>query len=472
MNTYTGVTTISRGTLIVATNAPVGAPGAVGQDTSAIQIGDAGSTLATNVLGLLLDKFVSFERDIQVNNYGSNVMVGAASDITGNARYLKGNLKLNRSIFFGCGGSNGKLIQTNGVISGSGGITVSPFGNSGATVEFYTTNTYSGDTIISRGTINIYTDVPNGDNGAFGNATSDVVLGDANTSTYDILVQLKPGCVFSRNIWVKAVGSSGAVSFYTAVAGNPSPVYAGNIRADRSITLKANTSSSKTTIFSGVISGTGSVVVATANNTGTIMLQNTNTYTGGTTINLGTLQLSTNIAGYNASLPDTGQIMIMANNSNGWIDFNNISDTVGGLAGIGMVKLGTAVVTNAEGISPGTNLLAVGTLTATGTTGRVVLGANSTNLFHLLAPGNADQVVIQGNANLTLGGTLKIDQVDTNAIAYGTYTLFDLAGGTPTGSFTQLIMPAGYKGTITTSGNDIVLTVAIKQATGTSIYIR
>jgi hypothetical protein len=52
-NRYTGVTTIRVGEIRVGTNAPAGAPGAFGQDTSAIQIGDA-NTLPTDILGLRL----------------------------------------------------------------------------------------------------------------------------------------------------------------------------------------------------------------------------------------------------------------------------------------------------------------------------------------------------------------------------------------------------------------------------------
>ena len=159
-------------------------------------------------------------------------------------------------------------------------------------------------------------------------------------------------------------------------------------------------------------------------------------------------------------MPDTGTIMI---EQNGVMNFNNISDTIGGLAGAGLAKLGSGTVTCNEGISPGTNALFGCTLSVTGTTGRIVLGPDAVSTFHLRAPGDQDQVTMTGGATLTLDGTLKIEKPGT--LEEGNYTLFDLAdGAAPLGTFTDVVMPAGFSGKVTVVGNDVVLSVA-KQGT-------
>jgi hypothetical protein len=270
-NRYTGVTTIRVGEIRVATNAPAGAPGAFGQDTSAIQIGDA-NTLPTDILGLRLYPYVTMERDIEVQNVGSNVTIGATADTSAYWRTFKGALKLNRSIDLSTG-SNGKIIMES-LISGSGGLTVGAQAYSGSIVEFYATNTYTGPTTISRGTIYFYTNVPSGANGALGNSTTDVVLGNESSVGYAIYLSLKPGATFGRNLWVKDVGSAGVVSLGTSAAGVGT--YAGNIRIDRKLTVSGATSSYKP-LITGVISGTGSVEIT---GTGDYGFENTNTYSG------------------------------------------------------------------------------------------------------------------------------------------------------------------------------------------------
>lgn len=271
LNTYSGVTTIRKGEIRITTNAPAGAPGAFGQDTSAIQIGDA-NTLPTDILGLHLEKFVTLERDIEVNNYGSNVTIGAIADTSAYNRWFKGAIKLNRSITLS-NGTNGKSIMES-LISGPGGITINTYASAQSTIDFYNTNTYSGATVISRGVVTIYTNAPNGENGALGSATSDVILGDADTGNILISLQVDPGVTFGRNVWVKDVGSSARVSLGVRTT-VPSAFFTGNIRTDRMLSLAATATGRA--VFSGVISGTGSVEVTSS---GLIVLDNTNTFTG------------------------------------------------------------------------------------------------------------------------------------------------------------------------------------------------
>ncbi len=271
-NTYSGVTTIRRGEVLLGTNALAGgAAGALGTDSSAIQVGDAG-TLPSDNLGLRLTKLVTFERDIEVNNVGSNVTIGAGDDISAFNRTFRGSIRLNRDVYIS-NGSNGK-ISLEGLISGGGGITINPYGTALSTVDIYNTNTFSGPTVISKGVVNIYTNAISGENGALGNATSEVILGDARTGGVLIELYVKPGLTFGRSIWVPAVGAGNSVSIGAMNAGTVR--FTGDIRIDRRVLLRAPTTAYRP-VFSGTISGTGTVETS---GTGEIVLDGTNTFTG------------------------------------------------------------------------------------------------------------------------------------------------------------------------------------------------
>ncbi len=354
--------------------------------------------------------------------------------------------------------------------------------------------TYSGNIVISGGKITL------GNNGTLGDTAHGTTINAGGTlDLYSRAIGAEPvninggtlaggnGTTFSGAITIGVGGATvldygaSGIELTGGVGGTGDLTISNNISttADRALTFSGasiNTTGQVINAGSGAFNPVTISVAIGTNVTG--LIQNSassqlsvsgwNSTTGQTTILKGTIQLAA------GGMPDAGQIMV---HTNGVMDFNSISDTVGGLAGAGLVKLGTAFVTNALGISPGTNLVTVGTLTATGTTGRIVLGANSTNLFHLIAPGNADQVVIYGNANttnLTQGGVLKIAAASAK-IQDGTYTLFHMINGKPTGAFSSLSMPDGYNGTLATNvaGNvtDIVLT-STKKIIGTSVYFR
>src|SRR5215831_2385176 len=91
---------------------------------------------------------------------------------------------------------------------------------------------------------------------------------------------------------------------------------------------------SDTFTFGGVISGSGAFQQS---GTGTTIFTAANTYTGGTIINAGTLQL-----GPGGSLAPTGALTV---NAGGTFDLNSFNQTIGSLAGAGAVTLGAATLT-------------------------------------------------------------------------------------------------------------------------------
>lgn len=368
-----------------------------------------------------------------------------------------------------------------GLIADADGATGRVLKTGSGTLGFYTTNnTYSGGTLVTQGVAKVMVEK------ALGNGPVTVTNG-AELFTWAVTNVTAPGW----NIDVYSNSTARLYSIFNAyttniIVHNGGKIYpntAGNydsydrLQIEGQVTLFADPGGSSHYWCGGFRDGAAPGTLICSGPAGSfsfpILLSGTNTYTGGTEIrNSCWTQLQTR-NGYSPNLPDTGMIVV---HTNCVMDFNGFNDTVGGLGGAGLVSLGSAVVTNSEGISPGTNLLTVGTLTVTGTTGRIVLGANSTNLFHLIAPGNADQVVVTTSNTpapvlLSMGGTLKVDKAGSTPIESGAYTLFHLVGGSPTNSFANLVMPDGYAGVITSSSNDIILTV-VRRSQGAVLMVQ
>ncbi|WP_174525319.1 autotransporter-associated beta strand repeat-containing protein, partial [Hydrogenophaga palleronii] len=150
--------------------------------------------------------------------------------------------------------------------------------------------------------------------------------------------------------------------------------------------------------FDGVIGGTGGLVKQGA---GTTTLGGTNTYTGDTSVNAGTLAVNGAVAG-NVQVNDTG--------------------TLGGSGVIGGNVNLVSGATLSAGNSPGT-------LTVNGD---LTLGSGSTSVFELgqagVVGGTANDLVEVGG-NLQLGGRLQ-----ATAASAGWYRLFNY-GGALSGAF-------------------------------------
>ncbi|HEX3720929.1 MAG TPA: autotransporter-associated beta strand repeat-containing protein [Verrucomicrobiae bacterium] len=183
------------------------------------------------------------------------------------------------------------------------------------------------------------------------------------------------------------------------------------------------------TVAMGSVSGYGSLAVT---NTGTLVLWGTNTYTGDTIIDSGTLALVSV-----GSISNQGNINLASTNSS--LDLSGDTDTTGNtnmvltllpgqtLSGFGVV---TGLVESVSGstVSPG-SASTVGTLTVTGTNGANTL--NGTTIMKLNKSNHtSDRLAVSGS--LAYGGTL---------------VLTNLSGSLATGDSFQLFSaPAGYSG--------------------------
>jgi autotransporter-associated beta strand protein len=183
--------------------------------------------------------------------------------------------------------------------------------------------------------------------------------------------------------------------------------------------------------LSGLISGPGSLIKT---DTATLILQGTDTYTGSTLVEGGSLQLGAT-GGTDGAIPDSTNIVIAAG---AIVDVSQRSDQTLTLAagqtlqGSGTIN-GALVVGAGATVSAGTNASNVGQLTVTN--GVVLQG----NTLMKLNPASlaSDKISVSASANITYGGTLTLTNVSGSAFAGGnSFTLFSANN---TGSFTSII---------------------------------
>ena len=397
--TYTGATTINAGTLRVAGGAAIA-------DTSAV-------TLA-NVAGAILDLSGTNE------TIGSLAGGGAAG---GNVTLGVGTLTT---------GGNNTSTTYNGIVSGTGGVTKAGTG----AFTLSRANTYSGVTNVSAGTLVAAV------NNALGTVSGGTTV--ANGAT---------------------LGFSGGINYATAEpitlnAGATLSNLAGNNIFAGPITLAAGsetvTTAAGTTLTSnGVIFGAGAL---TKDGTGTLIYGGNNTYTGATTVNAGTLQLSAanRIANTNAVTVNAGAIF----------NLSNFAETIGSLSGAGNVTLGSATLTTGDATSTTFSGVMSGTggLTKQGT-GVFTLSGNNTytgttnvNAGTLVAAANNALGTAAGGTTVAAGATLGL----SGGVNYSTVEPVTLNGGT----LSNLAGNNTFAGPITLAANS-----AVSVADGTTMTV-
>ena len=284
-----------------------------------------------------------------------------------------------------------------GAISGTGSVSK----NGTGTVTFSGANTYTGATNINAGTLR---------------------MGIANALSSATAVTVASGATFDLNSFNQTIGS---------LAG------AGNVTLG-SAALTAGGNNGDTT-FSGVMSGTGSFTKA---GTGAMNLTATNTYTGPTTVNAGTLFVNGSIASSNgltvnagATVGGTGALpkttinggTLSPGNSIGTVSISGSLTFVG--AGNYLVEVSPTASdrTNVSG-APGTAALS-GTLLAVGTGGAYTTGTRYTVL-------NATGGVSGTFGTLAISGSFGATRPHVEYDANNVYLVLDpnalpLAGLTP-----------------------------------------
>ena len=298
-------------------------------------------------------------------------------------------------------------IRASGVSDSSGGGAFSMIIENGSSVThgFNGTNTYSGGTFIKAGSLRALTNINMG-SGA-------ITLGDTS-GIAEALLNFTNNTVVANQIDVLAGGNS---MISSGGAGNTNR-YTGNVSLGGNLTLTTTASSGTTPsiIFdtTSTISGTGGIAMtrnASNLNALNVTLRGNNTYSGGTTVNYGTLNINNGGTSSTNSAIGTGALTINA----GRIDNSSTSAVT--------LATNNAVVLNANLTFTGTNNLNLGTGavslgTASGTTRTITTDASTLTLGGVISNGTTAQNIIKaGSGALVLSG--NNDYTGTTAVNAG-----------------------------------------------------
>ncbi len=425
-NPFTGTTTISAGTLQLGNGEPSGA-------VNSVLIVDNGI--------LDIDRSDTITYGGSVIGTGSGVKDGAGTLIfTGSNTYTGGTTINEGALQIGNGGGTGSIVGNvlinapgaalvfdrsgtftlNGSITGTGTVTQEGTG----VVVLGGDNTYSGATSVSDGTLQA------------GSSTA-LSASSAFTVTAPAILDLN-----GFNNTIGSLAGSGLVT------NNGAGAVVLTVGADGTDTL-----------FSGVLADGSGTLGLIKTGTGTTALTGTNTYSGGTTITSGTLQLGNGgttgtVAG---NVVDNGTLLF---------DRSNTLTFGGVISGSGSVQqngTGTTTLSGTNTYTGGTTVNA-GTLTVNNPQ---ALGFGSVIVNGGILRADPQPINVKGNYTQNAGGTLQLQvagagtgQYDTlnvggNASLNGTLQLISLGfqpkpgneltlvttGGTVTGRFATFLNP-------------------------------
>src|SRR6056300_563735 len=428
-NTYTGLTTVSAGTLTL--DQASSTTGTVIKDTSSVTVNGGILNLADNSETI-------------------GALTLTAGSITGNSKKLTGSGYIINP-------GDGVSISIAPILAGSGNLTKSEAG----TATLSGTNTYTGNTTINRGIISVSSDrnlgaVPaeatashiilNGGTISttatfelastrgieLGSSHGTITVADSTTLTYDGIIADASG--ESNNFTKSGTGTLdlGGANTYTGTT----TITAGTLQVTGTLSNSTNVINSgiydvDTTDTINSLSGTGAVQIAsgvtlttgdtvdykisgiisgdgnlTKAGSGSLTLSNnSNSYTGDTTVNVGTLKVTTNNAlGTNAAGTTVA--------SGATLDFANIN----------------YATTEAITVNGGTISTSTGTSSFTGT---ITLGAHSTfdiDGTQLTVSGNVTDGANTYNITKTGDGILVLSNTTnsydgTTTISAGTLTV-------------------------------------------------
>jgi fibronectin-binding autotransporter adhesin len=373
-NTSTGITTVNSGTLNLAKTA----------GTNAVAGGlvvNTGGTVKLSASNQIADTAsVTLNGTGTLNLNGQTETLGQLTSTSSTAVVALGAGSLTLS---GPSNSNSNLA---GTLTGTGASSVNVAGT-GKVYLSGNNSGYAGTTNVSSGTLNV-----SGSNSVLG-------TGSVNVSSSGNL-QLQGGLNLANAVALSGTGTSGngAIENFASnntLAGNVTLGAASRIQSDAgtltvagNVALGANTlnaGGNGTTSITGQITGTGGL---TKDGAGDLRLGNTtNSFTGATVINAGSIIADASNVFNNSSL------LTIATGAS--LKLNNLSQTIGALAGSGTVDFGTGGALN----------LAGGSATFSGTfagSGTVFIGAGAT----LTLGANFNNP----NINFVLaGGTLKLN---------------------------------------------------------------
>jgi fibronectin-binding autotransporter adhesin len=336
----------------------------------------------------------------------------------------------------------------NNVISGSANLTKA----GAASLTFGTTNTYSGDTVIQAGTINIGSSSTLGDgtgtlklsggtlNTTASRSISTAIIPNNVSVTADsaITTTSNAGTVTARfsgtltgtggTLTIRNDGAATTGVFDVSFSGGnytmSRPIILDNGAGGGSVRLSDFNTAGTTHTYDGIISGNGnySRTASSAGNGGTTIFSANNTYTGTTTVSAGTLLINGD-----------------QSSANGAVTVSNTVSNTGSLLG-GVGTIGGSVTVGSLGNITGATNGTVGTLTMSSSLTFAGTSGNLATYIVDLTAATSDRLVINGNLSLATAFDQLIFQGTTGAASYtiATYT------GTLSGVFDVFTPPSGY----------------------------
>jgi|GEM_PF-2469461 len=401
-NTYTGTTVISNGTLQVGNG---GTTGAVGSGN----INNYGSFAVNHADDVQLDNLITGTGSLKQIGTGT-VILTADNTYSGGTVISNGTLQIGNGSgtgSFGTGNvnNNGRLVfnrnndvEVNNLISGTGSLIQAGSG----TVTLTANNTYSGGTVISNGTLQV------GNGGNTGTLGSGPVYNDGTLVLNRSDTVTVSGSISGSGA-LKQIGLGTAILTGTNSYSGPTTISNGTLQignGGKTGTLGTGAvenhgmlvfKRSDSLVVNNLITGTGGVEQA---GSGTTVLTADNTYSGGTLISAGTLQIGD---GGNTGAIGTGDVT-----NNATLVFNRgdnvlLGNTISGSGMLVQAGSGTLILTGSNSYS-GLTLITNGVLQVgdSGTTGSLGTGNVTNNT--VLVFNRADDItvsnLISGSGNL------------------------------------------------------------------------
>lgn len=411
-NTYTGTTSVQSGVFRAISGTSFGNTSGITVSTGAAVQLEGGYTLDRNfsVIGSGVGGTGALR-----NNSGDNILTGTVT-LTGATTLGSdgGNLIFSGATAIAAGANTLTFTgsgthDVTGVITGSNTVTKEGSG----VLILRTANTFSGNKIIDAGAISVR------DPGALG-AAGTITVNSGGT------FQIQGGITFARPITINGTGASSTgairnVSGDNSLTGLITLASASRIHSDAgTLSLSATTTSVSSPNHNLTFGGSGPISVATALSLGSAVVAKegsgtttfivANTYTGGTTISQGALNIRN--AG---SLGASGTISVVSGAA---------------LQLQGGITLARAITLNGTGLSntgalrsvSGNNIVSA-TITL-GSAARIYADADLLTLSAANAVnGSGLALTIGGNGNTTASGTFTIGSGALNKDGNGTLTM-------------------------------------------------